>query len=180
MRGGTANCHVTISTSEIGSPLVSVTSVLIAMNNPSLDKFETEVDPAGLINYDSSLIDHAPTRSDVEALAVPATEMADKIGSAKSANMVALGALLGKTNLLDKAAVVEAMRAMTKKAELLDINVKAIDAQFAQAQAVEESLWGVNLRLIFDNLREYGKGLSEPGQPFDANSTTPRGTNWQN
>ena len=94
--------------------------------------------------------------------------------------MVALGALLGKTNLLDKAAVVEAMRAMTKKAELLDINVKAIDAQFAQAQAVEESLWGVNLRLIFDNLREYGKGLSEPGQPFDANSTTPRGTNWQN
>ena len=145
MRGGTANCHVNISQSEIGSPLVSVPSVLIAMNNPSLDKFETELDPAGLIIYDSSLIDHAPARTDVEALAIPATEMADKIGSAKSANMVVLGALLGKTNLLDKAAVIEAMRAMTKKAELLEINVRAIEAgyQFAQAQAVEESLWGV-------------------------------------
>ena len=145
MRGGTANCHVNISQSEIGSPLVSVPSVLIAMNNPSLDKFESEIDSAGLIIYDSSLIDHAPTRTDVETLAVPATEMADKIGSAKSANMVALGALLGKTNLLDKAAVIEAMRAMTKKAELVEINVRAIEAgyQFAQAQAVEESLWGV-------------------------------------
>lgn len=145
MRGGTANCHVNISTSEIGSPLVSTPTVLIAMNNPSLDKFETEVDAAGLIIYDSSLIDHSPRRTDVASLAIPATEIADKIGSAKSANMVALGALIGKTNLLDKAAVVDAMRAMTKRAELLDVNVKAIDAglEFARANAREESLWGV-------------------------------------
>ena len=63
--------------------------------------------------------------------------MADKIGSAKSANMVALGALIGKTNLLDKSPVVEAMRAMTKKAELLEINFKAIEAgfEFARAQS---------------------------------------------
>ncbi|HYX28919.1 MAG TPA: 2-oxoacid:acceptor oxidoreductase family protein [Pyrinomonadaceae bacterium] len=145
MRGGTANCHVNISQSEIGSPLVSIPTVLIAMNNPSLDKFETEVDPNGLIIYDSSLIDHAPARTDIETLAIPATEMADKIGSGKSANMVALGALIGKTNLVDKNAVVEAMRAMTKKAELVDINVKAIDAgyEFARANAREESLWAV-------------------------------------
>ena len=145
MRGGTANCHVNISRNAIGSPLVSIPTVLIAMNNPSLDKFETEIDPAGLIIYDSSLIDHSPTRTDVQSLAIPATEIADKIGSAKSANMVVLGALIGKTNLLEKDAVIEAMRAMTKKAELLDINVKAIEAgyKFAQAQAVEESLWGV-------------------------------------
>jgi 2-oxoisovalerate ferredoxin oxidoreductase beta subunit len=145
MRGGTANCHVNISTSEIGSPLVSVPTVLIAMNNPSLDKFEADVDPAGLIIYDSSLIDHAPARTDLENLAIPATEIADKLGNAKSANMVALGALVGKTNLLDKAAVIDAMRQLTKKAELLEINVKAIEAgfEFARKQAVEESLWGV-------------------------------------
>jgi 2-oxoisovalerate ferredoxin oxidoreductase beta subunit len=145
MRGGTANCHVNISSTEIGSPLVSVPTVLIAMNNPSLDKFETEVDAGGLIIYDSSLIDHAPARSDVESLALPATEMADKLGSAKSANMVALGALIGRTDLLDKEAVIGAMRAMTKKAELLDINVKAIEAgfQFAREQAVDAGLWGV-------------------------------------
>jgi Pyruvate/2-oxoacid:ferredoxin oxidoreductase gamma subunit len=145
MRGGTANCHVNISTSEIGSPLVSIPTVLIAMNNPSLDKFETEVGPSGLIIYDSSLIDHAPSRTDVESLAIPATEIADKIGSAKSANMVALGALIGKTNLLDKDAVVAAMRAMTRKAELVDINVKAIEAgyKFAREEATEQTLWGV-------------------------------------
>ncbi|HXI22314.1 MAG TPA: 2-oxoacid:acceptor oxidoreductase family protein [Pyrinomonadaceae bacterium] len=145
MRGGTANCHVNISMTEIGSPLVSTPNVLIAMNKPSLDKFESEVVSGGLVLYDSSLIDHPPTRSDVEVLALPATEMADKIGSGKSANMVALGALIGKTNLLEKDAVVEAMRAMTKRAELLDINIRAIEAgyEFARANVAEESLWGV-------------------------------------
>ena len=145
MRGGTANCHVNISTTEISSPLVSTPNVLIAMNKPSLDKFENEVVSGGLVLYDSSLIDHPPTRSDVEVLALPATEMADKLGSGKSANMVVLGALIGKTSLLEKEAVVEAMRAMTKKAELLDINIRAIEAgyEFARANAAEENLWGV-------------------------------------
>jgi len=145
MRGGTANCHVNISTAEIGSPLVSAPTVLIAMNKPSLDKFESDVVSGGLILYDSSLIDRRPARDDVEVLALPATEMADQLGSGKAANMVALGALIGRTNLLDKQAVIEAMRAMTRKAELLEINVRAVETgfEFARATAVEESLWGV-------------------------------------
>ena len=145
MRGGTANCHVNISTMPIGSPLVSVPTVLIAMNKPSLDKFEAEVVSGGLIVYDSALIDHPPTRSDVEIVALPATEMADKLGNGKSANMVALGALIGRINLLDKNTVIEALKPMTKRTELLDINVRAIDAgiQFARAQATEENLWAV-------------------------------------
>jgi len=145
MRGGTANCHVNISTTEIGSPLVSAPTVLIAMNKPSLEKFENEVISGGLIIYDSSLIDHPPARSDVEVIALPATEMADKIGSAKSANMVALGALLGKTNMLDKDAVLDLVKAKTKKAELLELNNSAVEAgfAFARANAAEESLWGV-------------------------------------
>lgn len=145
LHAATANCHVNISTTEIGSPLVSTPNVLIAMNKPSLDKFENEVVSGGLVLYDSSLIDHPPTRSDVEVLALPATEMADKIVSGKSANMVALGALVGKTNLLEKDAVVEALRAMTKRAELLEVNIRAIEAgyEFARANAAEENLWGV-------------------------------------
>lgn len=145
MRGGTANCHVNISSAEIGSPLVSTPNVLIAMNKPSLDKFESEVVSGGLILYDSSLIDHPPNRSDVEILALPATEIADKLGSGKSANMVVLGALIGKTNLLEKGAVVNAMTAMTKKADLLDINVQAIEAgfRFASDNVAEQNLWGV-------------------------------------
>ena len=145
MRGGTANCHVNISTAPIGSPLVSVPTVLIAMNKPSLDKFESEVISGGLILYDSSLIDRPPTRGDVEVIALPATEMADRIGSAKSANMVALGALIGKTNLLDKDALVEVVRAMTKTPTQFELNVRAVEAgfQFACASAAEEYLWGV-------------------------------------
>jgi Pyruvate/2-oxoacid:ferredoxin oxidoreductase gamma subunit len=145
MRGGTANCHVNISTDEISSPLVSAPTVLIAMNKPSLDKFESEVVTGGLILYDSSLIDHPPTRGDVETLALPATEIADKLGSAKSANMVVLGALLGKTNLLEKDAVLDVVRAVTKKPELLDLNIKAVEAgyKFARENAIEETLWAV-------------------------------------
>lgn len=145
MRGGTANCHVNISTASISSPLVSAPTVLIAMNKPSLDKFESEVTNGGLILYDSSLIDHPPARSDVEVLALPATEIADKLGSGKAANMVVLGALLGKTNLLDKEAVLDVVRAITKKAELLDLNLKAIEAgfEFARESALEEALWAV-------------------------------------
>lgn len=145
MRGGTANCHVNISTATVSSPLVSAPTVLIAMNKPSLDKFEDEVRTGGLILYDSSLIDYPPARGDVEVLALPATEIADKLGSGKSANMVVLGALIGKTNLLEKDAVVDVVRAITKKADLLDLNIQAIEAGFAFAResAVEETLWAV-------------------------------------
>jgi 2-oxoisovalerate ferredoxin oxidoreductase beta subunit len=145
MRGGTANCHVNISTTPIGSPLVSAPTVLIAMNKPSLDKFAPEVVSGGLIIYDSALINQPPIWGEVEVLALPATEMADRIGSAKSANMVALGALIGKTNLLDKDAVIEVVRAMTKKAELLELNLRAVEAgfQFACANATDDCLWGI-------------------------------------
>lgn len=145
MRGGTANCHVNISTAEIGSPLVSDPTVLIAMNRPSLEKFEQEVSSGGLIIYDSSLIDRAPTRQDVEIIALPATAMADAIGSAKAANMVALGALIGTTNLLDKAGLFNVVEKLTKKQTLIDLNLKAIEAgmQFARDAKADECLWGV-------------------------------------
>jgi Pyruvate/2-oxoacid:ferredoxin oxidoreductase gamma subunit len=135
MRGGTANCHVNISTEAIGSPLVSDPTVLIALNRPSLEKFESEVASGGMIIYDSSLIDVTPTRTDVEVIALPATSTADKIGSAKAANMVALGALIGKTNLLNKERLLKTIEAMTKKKELLELNFKAIDAGIAFSTA---------------------------------------------
>lgn len=128
MRGGTANCHVNISTEVIGSPLISDPTVLIALNRPSLEKFEEEVASGGMIIYDSSLIDIAPTRSDVEIIALPATSMADELGSAKVANIIALGALIGRTNLLSKEGLVKTIEAMTKKKALVELNFKAIEA----------------------------------------------------
>ncbi|MGE0100861.1 MAG: 2-oxoacid:acceptor oxidoreductase family protein [Blastocatellales bacterium] len=127
MRGGTANCHVNISSSPIGSPLVSRPSVLIALNRPSLDKFESEVVSGGLIIYDSSLIDRAPERKDVEVIALPATRLADEAGDPRAANMVALGAYLDRTNLLDRAGVLKVLEKMTKSEERMAINIRAFD-----------------------------------------------------
>lgn len=145
MRGGTANCHVTISTEPIGSPLVSDPSVLIAMNQPSLVKFEPELSRNGLVIYDSSLIEKSPTRDDVEVIALPATAMADALGSAKAANIVALGALIGATNILDQDGVMKALEKTTKNHALLDLNLKALEAglQFARTLRAEEGMWGV-------------------------------------
>ncbi len=127
MRGGTANCHVRISDVEIGSPLVAEADVLIAMNRPSLEKFEHELKPGGLLFYDSSLITIKPTRSDIEVIAVPATEVADAIGSTKSANMVMLGAYVKKTGILDLASVVEALPTFIKAKRTIPLNQQALN-----------------------------------------------------
>jgi len=128
MRGGTAHCHVTISTDPIASPLVSRPSVLIALNRPSLDRFEPEVIPGGLILYDSSLIPTSPRRTDVEVLPVPATRMADQLGSAKAANMVVLGAYLGLTRILPVGVVIATLERMVENRSLLELNVKSMRA----------------------------------------------------
>ncbi|MDO9547830.1 MAG: thiamine pyrophosphate-dependent enzyme, partial [Candidatus Marinimicrobia bacterium] len=84
MRGGTANCSVKISKKKIGSPLVANPTILIAMNRPSLDKFENDVVSGGLIMYDDSLIDRKPVRDDVDILPIPATKLADELGNTKA------------------------------------------------------------------------------------------------
>ncbi len=142
MRGGTANCHVNLSTDPIGSPLVCEPSVLIAMNRPSLDKFEMEVASGGLVIYDSSLIDRPLVRGDLEVIALPATAMAEQIGSPKAANMVALGALVGRTNLLDRASLVHVIESLTKNRALLDLNIKAVEAgaRFAAEEFTVETI----------------------------------------
>lgn len=98
MRGGTANCTVVISDEEIGSPVVSQPSCVIALNLPSLDKFEPMVKPGGLLLINSSLVDREPRRDDIKAVALPATEIASELGNIRVTNMVALGALVQLTD----------------------------------------------------------------------------------
>jgi 2-oxoisovalerate ferredoxin oxidoreductase beta subunit len=128
MRGGTANCHVMLSDRVIGSPLVTHPSVLIALNRPSLDRFEGDVAPGGLIIYDSSLIDQPPLRTEVEILALPATALAVTAGSARAANMVALGALLERTGLLDLEVVLRLLGEMATDATRHEVNCRAFEA----------------------------------------------------
>ncbi len=100
MRGGTANCTVVISDEEIGSAFVKNPTAVIAMNKPSLDKFEKLVAPGGVLVVNSSMVDRPVERTDITVVSLPANEIAEEIGSSKSVNMVVLGALLGNLDLV--------------------------------------------------------------------------------
>jgi 2-oxoisovalerate ferredoxin oxidoreductase beta subunit len=126
MRGGTANCSVIIQKEKIGSPMATNPKVLIAMNRPSLDKFEKDVLPGGVIFYNSSLIDVIPKRTDVEIVPIKATDIADELGNVRVANMVALGAYIGYTGLLDKDDVVKALSDTISRKNLIPLNEQAI------------------------------------------------------
>jgi 2-oxoisovalerate ferredoxin oxidoreductase beta subunit len=130
MRGGTANCHVNIRDIEIGSPMVSNPTVLIALNRPSLEKFENDVIENGLIIYDSSLIDIGVARDDVNIMAIPATEMADKLGNTRTANMITLAAYAAYSGIFSKEILYETLKTAIKRKRLQEINRKAIDAGY--------------------------------------------------
>ncbi len=132
MRGGTANCHVIISDTPIGSPIITEPNILIAMNKPSLDKFENDVVSGGTIIIDSSLIDRKVERTDVNVFYIPATQMALDMDAAKMANMIILGKLIKETDIMSYE---ELKTGLTKcvpptKAELVDFNMKIIDAGY--------------------------------------------------
>ena len=94
MRGGTANCTVVISNERIGSPIRNRFTVLMAMNQASLEKFENHVKPGGIVAYNESLISAPPKRNDIMILIIPANRIALEIGNPQVANMVALGGLV--------------------------------------------------------------------------------------
>jgi Pyruvate/2-oxoacid:ferredoxin oxidoreductase gamma subunit len=130
MRGGTAHCHVNISDEEIGSPLVSRPTVLMALNQPSLEKFESEVVPGGLLIVNSSMVPVKPKRSDVEVFEIPASEIAVRLGNPRMANMVMLGAYAGYTGMLGRETCLAALETVIKKSNLIGINEKAINEGF--------------------------------------------------
>ena len=111
MRGGTANCSVIVSDEEVASPMIDKADVLIAMNLPSLDKFEHTVKPGGLIVVNSSIIDRKVQRDDVRVVYCDAARIADEVKNPKGANVAILGAMMGADEgsvSLDK--MVEAIR----------------------------------------------------------------------
>ncbi len=128
MRGGTANCSVIISDEPVGSPIVSTPDVLIAMNLPSLDKYESAVVPGGTVLVDSTLIERKLTRTDVNAIYVPATRLAADMGAPTLANMVMTGALLKAVPALGMDNIDAALSKVVsaRHADLLEINKKAI------------------------------------------------------
>jgi Pyruvate/2-oxoacid:ferredoxin oxidoreductase gamma subunit len=127
MRSGSAHCHVCLSHSRIGSPVISSPDVLIAMNEISLKKFGPQVAPGGVIFYNR---DHLPEDYTPEArtICVPASEIADSLGMAKVANVVMLGALLEETEVLPVDPLWDVLKGWLKSEKALEINRKAVEA----------------------------------------------------
>ncbi len=128
MRGGTANCSVCISDDPIGSPLVVDPDMLIAMNEPSFDKFINNVKAGGIVIADSSMIDKKSDREDIRAFYVPASELADKNGMTGMSNIILLGKFIKETGIVS----VDTLRAAFEKAippkkkNLVDVNMNAV------------------------------------------------------
>ena len=130
MRGGTANCALTVSDKQVGSPVISGDATCaIVMNLPSLDKFESEVKPGGKILVNSSLIERKVERTDVDVYYIPANDIALELGNPKVANMIMLGAYLQAEPTVEVDSVLEAFKKVfgPSKEKFVPLNKEALD-----------------------------------------------------
>ncbi|MDR3311100.1 MAG: 2-oxoacid:acceptor oxidoreductase family protein [Oscillospiraceae bacterium] len=130
MRGGTANCTVIVSDKEVASPVIFEADCVVAMNLPSLIKFEPLVKKGGTLLVNSSIIDKQAERGDIRVLYVPTNEIAAEIGNPRGANMVMLGAAIRATNVVSREKIEKVMRekAFTgKKAVTIPANIQAFE-----------------------------------------------------
>ena len=128
MRSGSAHCHVCLSKERIGTPVLSRPDVLIAMNEPSLRKFAASVAPGGIIIYGRETLPEDFTVPQAQVVCVPASEIADKLGSAKVANVVMMGALLEETECLASSTAMKVLETKVKNPAMLELDRKALDA----------------------------------------------------
>ncbi len=128
MRGGTASCSVIVSDEPVGSPIVSNPDMLIAMNLPSLDRYENAVVSGGVIFADSTLIERKVNRDDVTVYYIPATRLASENGTPTLANMIIIGKVLKVLNDFDEESVRAALGKVisAKHADMLEVNLKAM------------------------------------------------------
>ncbi len=134
MRGGTANCSVVLSSKPIGSPLVTKPNVLIAMNGPSLDSFENDVESGGIIMVNSSMIDRKVQRTDVKVFYLPFTELASELGFKGVANMITVGAFSAYSGLFNRETVNAAAAEYLPKKSFIEMNEKAIEIGFSEVK----------------------------------------------
>ncbi|MEE8373372.1 MAG: 2-oxoacid:acceptor oxidoreductase family protein [Dehalococcoidia bacterium] len=131
VRGGTANCTVAISDEEIASPVASSPEFVVAMNQPSMVRFQNQIQSGGVFLVNSTLVEAESSRGDIEVVKVPATRIAEELGSPRSANMVMLGALTRKSNLVSLSTIVDELaNTLKKKEKLIAINKKALAAGY--------------------------------------------------
>jgi 2-oxoglutarate ferredoxin oxidoreductase subunit gamma len=127
MRGGTANCSIIISDDPIGAPIISEPTTVVAMNLPSVEKFESAIQPKGVLIVNSSLVEYTAMRTDISIYQIPANNIAEELGNIRVANMVILGALVSVIGIVQSESVIKAFsKIFASKPELLSINEQAI------------------------------------------------------
>jgi 2-oxoglutarate ferredoxin oxidoreductase subunit gamma len=132
VRGGTANCTVAIGDEEIASPVASEPDFVVSMNQPSFLKFQSTLQTGGLILVNSTLVNVAAARGDIEVIEVPTSELAEKLGSIRAANMVMLGAFIKVSNLVSLQLMLKNLPEILGegKAKLIKINKEALEAGY--------------------------------------------------
>ncbi len=131
VRGGTANCTVAVSDEEIASPVASSPDFVVALNQPSLVRFQNQVQPGGLLFINSSITKPKISRGDIDVVEVPASDIADEMKNPRSANMVMLGAFIKKSNLVSLSSLMDGLKNTLKnKKKLISINKKALEAGY--------------------------------------------------
>jgi len=138
MRGGTANCTVVVSDREIASPIASAPDLVVAMNYPSMLKYQNMVKTGGMLFLNSDLISEQPSRADIRVIRVPANSLAREMGNDKVLNMVMLGAVTQIGRIVSEKAVAKAIEAVLegKRKSLIQANQKAIStgAEYASRE----------------------------------------------
>jgi len=129
MRGGTAHCIIILSADDIGSPVIRQPSICIVMNPPSMDKYEPLVKPGGLLVANSTLIRSRSERTDIEAVYVPANDLAAELGNVKMANVILLGAMLGTREILPIDGIKRTMEQHIpqRRKHIIEPNKRALD-----------------------------------------------------
>jgi 2-oxoglutarate ferredoxin oxidoreductase subunit gamma len=131
MRGGTCNCTVVISDKPVGSPVIQRPGAVLAMNLPSLEKFEADVREGGYLLINTSLIDQKSERDDITIIDVPANAIAQDLGNPRGANMVALGAYVGATGAVSLEQIEAVVRqTFAAKPSAIDVNLEALHKGF--------------------------------------------------
>ena len=136
MRGGTANCSVVLSDKPVGSPVFNRTTELIALNEPSLAKFEAGVLPGGTVFVNSNVVTDKVAREDLKAYYIPCNEIAEEVGNGKVANMVMLGAYVAATKILKPETIEHMIEEMFAgaKAKFIPLNIEAFRRGMACVQ----------------------------------------------
>jgi len=138
MRGGTANCIAIISDSKISSPILTKFDTVIALNQPSLDKFENAVKAGGLLIYEASTILNPPKRTDINVLPIEAANEATKLKNSKVMNMIVLGAFLQKKPIIKFENILQGLKKVLPERyhHLIPLNKQALEKGMELAQNI--------------------------------------------